>query len=136
MSTSSITHIPTLGADGWVVESKKKADLILTNFFLANKSQSITYDGMISSAAYVIAMGQNKMQKTKEEMAHQLQDLFLRYYSAVEVVCDIREDVDSTSKMILDIAVVFTDHLGITYSLDKTIRTINGKFEKFITLNN
>lgn len=127
--------LPTLSSSGWVDEIAEKADRVMAYFFVSEYSQSNIFRGNITSLPHLIQKFGNEPEVLKSEISRKVQDLLGRYFDEVSVDAEITNEDQPHSRMDLQITVRLRDN-GVSYSLARVIKTLNGKVEEFIRVNN
>lgn len=127
--------LPTLSSSGWIEEIAEKADRVMTYFFVSEYSQSDSFKGNITSLPHLIQKFGNDPLTLKSEVSRKLQGLLERYFDEASVGTEITNEDQAHSKMDLEVSVMLRDG-GEAYSLARVIKTLNGKVEEFIRVNN
>jgi len=134
MTTKNL--FPSLSEDGWVNDSIKTADYLLSHFFISEDSQSYIYNDNISSLPWIILDCQGDINKLLNKTKIVLSDYFGKYFNNVEVEVLEIIDKEKTSKGQISIYVKFTDEQNIEYSLGKILEITNLTISKIIDINN
>lgn len=135
MATKTIVF-PSLSEDGWVTETNKLADKLMSSFFTSEFSQSYTYYGSISSFPYILAMYGHDPVTMAAHTEDQLMQLFSRYFQEVQVNCEEYKSDNQTNQAAITIAITFTDSHGVTSDLTKLLELENTKIKQIININN
>lgn len=133
---ADVKLLPTLSDDGWVSDSRKKADYLLAHFFESDYSQTALYLGNVSSLSWVMQEGNNDMPKTVRLLRDTINDYLSRYFESVETEVSVNEANQPSSYVYLNIYIGFTDSEGKEYTLSRLLETIDGKLNKVIKNNN
>lgn len=127
---------PSLSETGWVTGPTQIADYLFSHFLESDYSQSFVYKDNVSSFAWVMATEQGNTSRIESLMQRTLTTYFGRYFSNVVVRVSHEEDPADPARLILTIAVDFTDKDGVQYNLGRLLNTINGKITNVIAINN
>lgn len=127
---------PSLSEDGWVTNSTKTADYMLSHFFLADRSQSYMYDKFVSSLPWILTNAHGDMGKTTSDVRTTLQTYFARYFNNVVVEVQEVPNEQEPSKAQISIYVKFTDADGKEIVVGKMLMINETIIEKVINLNN
>ena len=127
---------PSLSQDGWVNNSIRIADKILSDFFLSDYSQSYVYVGAVSSFAWIIQNQQGDIPNTASLMQKTLNIYFSKYFNNVVIESSEQVNLDSPSKGEITLYIKFTDSEGNEYVLGKLLEIADMTLTKIINLNN
>ena len=131
------TPLPTLSTSGFVYQPIEKIDFLLAHFFYSDKAQSSLYGTSVANLQAILEKNSGSMDNTASDVQNSLQSYLQKHFDAVSVnVRYSEEDPDkSASRIDLKINIVVTVN-QIEYEVTKMIKTIDGKFKEFISLNN
>lgn len=129
-------HYPSLSEDGWVNNSVKLADKLLSDFFISDYSQTYLYSGAVSSFPWIIQNKQGNVTETAALVQSTLNVYFSRYFNNVVVESQDQTSADSPSKGQITLYVKFTDDDGIEYVVGKLLEIADMNITKIINLNN
>lgn len=127
---------PSLSEDGWVNNSVKIADKLLSDFFISDFSQTYLYSGAVSSFPWIIQNKQGNITETAALVQSTLNVYFSRYFNNVVVESQDQTSADSPSKGQITLYVKFTDDDGIEYVVGKLLEIADMNITKIINLNN
>lgn len=127
---------PSLSEDGWVNNSVKIADKLLSDFFISDFSQTYLYSGAVSSFPWIIQNKQGNIAETAALVQKTLNVYFSRYFNNVVVESQDQTSADSPSKGQITLYVKFTDDEGIEYVIGKLLEIADMQVSKIINLNN
>lgn len=127
---------PSLSEDGWVNNSVKIADKLLSDFFISDFSQTYLYSGAVSSFPWIIQNKQGNITETAVLVQSTLNVYFSRYFNNVVVESQDQTSADSPSKGQITLYVKFTDDDGIEYVVGKLLEITDMNITKIINLNN
>lgn len=127
---------PSLSEDGWVNNSVKLADKLLSDFFISDFSQTYLYSGAVSSFPWIIQNKQGNIAETAALVQKTLNVYFSRYFNNVVVESQDQTSVDSPSKGQITLYIKFTDSEGIEYVVGKLLEVADMQISKIINLNN
>lgn len=119
--------LPTLSIDGFVTNHELMMSKIFEYFLIADYSQSLIFQGDITSFRYLMATG-NVVTDLSSTMIDALTKLYERYFDNASVEVKITEDED-TNTQYLRIGVV-TENDGKKYYLYRSVQYTNGRIEK------
>ena len=128
--------LPSLSEDGWVSSSIKKADYLLSHFFLSDYSQSYVYHKQVSSLPWILLETQGDITNTVSLTQQILSNYFSRYFNNVVVEVMEVPNTESPSKGQISIYIKFTDFENKEIVIGKMLQITDTKIEKIITLNN
>ncbi len=128
--------MPSLSEDGWVNNSIKTCDYLLSHFFLSDYSQSYIYHGQVSSLPWIIQQTQGNMSRTVSLTQQTLSGYFSRYFNNVVVEVSEIEDANNPSKGEITIYVKFTDAENKEYVVGKLLHITDLTISKIINLSN
>lgn len=128
--------LPSLSEDGWVDNSAKIADYMLSHFFVADYSQSYIYHTYVSSLPWILTQNQGNMGKTCSEVQNVLSAYFMRYFNNVVVEVTEVPNTENPSYGQISIYVRFTDVAGNEIVLGKVVQTSGNVIQKIINISN
>lgn len=132
----NLIPIPALSEDGWVFDSIKLADYLLSHFFVSDYSQSYIYNKHVASLPWIILDTQGDITRTITVTRETLSTYFSRYFKNVIVeVMEVPNEAEP-SKGQISIYVRFTDSENKEFVLGRLIKIANTTIEKIITLSN
>jgi len=128
--------LPSLSEDGWVDTTIKKADYLLSHFFLSDYSQSYIYFTKVSSLPWIIHKTQGNMSETVSMTQSVLSNYFSRYFNSV--VVEVAEVINEAEPSVgqIRIYIQFTDETGKDFVLGKLLEIADLTIRKIIDLNN
>lgn len=127
---------PALSEDGWIDNTSKTADLMMSHFFTSNFSQSYIHAGEVTSFPYILATNDGNVNAICSATRTQLTSYFGHYFSNVVVeVVDATTDAEP-SKAAISITIEFTDATGRAFSVGKIIQMSDSKFTLIANINN
>lgn len=126
--------IPTLDSAGWVGELKKKADKIVSWFFLTQKSQTNIFYGRVSSLPALVQASGSKPTILCSDIKSALDTILARYFKTFTVSVD-RTDPDNTGMYGITVEVEITE-AGTVYSLGRLISVTGSKINNIVKINN
>lgn len=115
--------MPTLDSSGWVSDPPNIVNRILTNFFVANHSQTVVHWGKVYSLPFIIAENAEDDVGLKEDIKTALSTMLRGYFTNVTVDIDVVpfNDADQRRNVIIDVLVNVND---ATYSLGKLLTLV------------
>lgn len=124
--------LPTLSTLGYLTSPMEKADRLMSYFFESDASQSQLFTKSVYSLQYLIQQHNQDIPTLCGQIKTNLTNYLNGYFDSSEVECTYsEEDNKVTIKLYADVV-----ENGKKYSLGKLIETINGSFNKVISLNN
>jgi hypothetical protein len=126
--------IASLSEDGWVTDTTKMLDYILSYYILTDNMQSLVFRGNIISLPYTYYQHINNPQNMSVQIITDLETLLSRYFDTYTVLCQAVE-ID-TKKYGIAIYAAVTDSNGVKVDLSKAIKMDSSLASKIITLNN
>ena len=117
--------VPTMSLDGFVNDENLKIVKIYQYFLTTLKSQSVIYVDTTISYDSTIKVNITNTNAVANDLEMSLSELYLRYYTDVEVNVEVTENDESNSiGALIDIKIVKDDK---SYTLSKSISIVNGK---------
>lgn len=116
--------LPMLNGQGWLTDPKEIFSNLFAHALLTDKSQSVIYNGSISSIQYVIARYENSPTELTSQLKTMLETYYSRYFDKVSaVVTDESENLDVK----YDVTITIQGNMdGTTYDLGATATISNG----------
>ena len=129
--------LPTLSTSGFVRQPAEKIDFALAHFVYADGAQSSLYTSNVSSLQVVLERNTGSIDATVSDLKNTLQSYLQRYFDSVSIDAKYSEEDQSTSmsKINIQLSIVVTVD-QVEYEVTKVIKTINGRFKEFISINN
>lgn len=132
---------PSLSSAGFISETYKKADRIMSTFFTSEFSQSNFYRGKISSLQYLVKSHGKEPNVLALKVQEMLTALFNRYFNdtlreSVTITVtskDVDDSTDNRYKLNVD-AVLVVD--SIPYSLGRILDVENSLIKNIFEINN
>jgi len=128
--------LPSLSDDGWIDNSMRLADYLLSHFFTSDYSQSYIYQDNISSLPWIIQHTQKNINDTIQLVQSTLSIYFNRYFDNVVVEVSEVSNNEDISHASISIYLSFVDKSGVSYDISKLIDITDSKINKIISLNN
>jgi len=128
--------VPTLSLDGWVGSTAMKADYLISDFFLSEKSQTAFYGNEVASLPWIIQNYQGDVQKTTQAVRETLSTYFSRYFKDVTIDVSYAQDPPNSSEVKIKLYVSFLDDNGKEHTLTRLIDVLDAKIQKITNLNN
>lgn len=122
-----VSSLPTLSIDGFVTNHELMMSKIFEYFLIADYSQSLIFQGDITSFKYIMATG-NVVNDLSSSMIDALTKLYERYYDTASVEVQVTEH-EETNTQYLKIGIV-TENDGKKYYLYRSVQYTNGRIEK------
>jgi hypothetical protein len=125
------TFIPTLSSIGWVQTPEKKADYILSCFITCNPSQTVLYEGKITSLQYLIKVYANREVELEGKLREVLDTLMSNAFKGDKVYTNVRVDLAEPDKP-TQLSIKFNCTItvaGVTYVIGKLVQVIDSKIQ-------
>lgn len=127
---------PSLSPDGWVNTPIKKADYILSHFFLSDYSQTSCFPGKVKSFSFLVQKHQNEVNELATELQTVLSEYFSNYFNNVEVEITSISDATSINIKNLTLYLAFSDATGNQINLSRLIKYADMRAVEIIATNN
>ena len=115
--------VPHLSIDGWITNKKIKCNKIFEYFITSEYSQSVTFNGKISSLKYLLAE-YNDIDVFKGNLINTLTTLYKRYFDIVDVIVEVSLD-ESVATYNINIDIIINDD-GEEIVFSKVLYTVDG----------
>jgi hypothetical protein len=128
--------VPSLSANGWLVELTERADALMAYYLTSEYSQSYIYHGAITSLTYHIQQHGQAPDRLEEHVHRDLSRYFRRYFDDVQLeVTTSIPDHEDPNRLNLTINAIIIEK-GQRYSLGREVRTLNNRVVTVFNLNN
>lgn len=130
------THvaIPTLSTLGWVNTLEHKVDQIFSYFVTSQYSQSMLYQGKVSSLAYLVTEYAHDPDLLKREVGDAIGRLFGRYFERVQYNVEIDDhELEATSKYSIRIKCYITES-GQEYDIAREVKILKSRIVRVESL--
>lgn len=127
---------PSISEDGWVDDPLLAGDYLMSQFFVADYSQTQLYLDQVSSLPYIIQSTQGDTNKLISTIQTTLTKYLGRYFSDVYVESVLVPNPTGSSDIGFTIYVSYVGNDGVTYQLNNIIETLNSKISNVININN
>lgn len=130
------TPVPTLSSSGWVTEISEKADKLLSYFFTSEASQSLVYNGKITSLPAIVQLyGHNELE-LESAMTSMLRTYLERYFTKVEITVNVTfPELSEDNRLDIKCAVTVYEN-NLSYELGHLIEVLDSSIQKIVKLNN
>lgn len=120
----AISAVPTLSRAGYVSEGKALAKRLFDYYVLSLYSQSTIYYGNITSLAYTLYVGGDKLEDFIEYVLATLEPFYLRYFKTVTIAVN---EVSGTlgTRATVELGLVLSDGIR-EFTLDSSIHVSDG----------
>lgn len=132
MTTTKV--IASLSQDGWVFDSQKRLDYIVSYYILTDNIQSLVFKGNLISLPFTYYNNISDPEAMKVAIKQDLDKLLGRYFQSVDIATTVRKINDTTYGIAIYAAVI--DDEGIKYEISKALSINNSLSSKVVTLNN
>jgi len=128
-----VIAVPTLSTAGWVNTPAEKIDLLITYFVYTISNQTTIYGTNATSFQQILEANMGNMNATTSATRSALNTYLKRYYDSVniDVSYALSDPTNSESLATMTISATVTEG-SQTYSIEKSLSTLNGKFQAFI----
>lgn len=124
-----MNKILTLDTSGYVSDPPLIVDIVMNNFFRANRSQTNVHWGQIHSLAFLISRHAQDMTGLENAIQDALVIMLGAHFDHAEVECDI-EDI-SNDNVLQNIKVSATVYSGnISYDIGKLLTMVKNRVSK------
>lgn len=127
---------PAIDMAGWVLSPASIADRVLSDFFLAEYSQTELWPGKVKSFPYLIRNRSGGINIICSEVQDALTEIYSQYF--YDVVCQVtyKEEASDINAYQLVIYSSFKDALGTEYLLSRIAAVMDGKITAIIAAIN
>ena len=95
----------TLDTEGDITGTKAVMHRLMSNFVIADYSQTFVYIDEVSSLRYIYSAFDNDLNKLERDIKDALEKLYGRYFASVEIYVQVLEE---NSKLIIDLNLTVT----------------------------
>lgn len=136
MDLTDPTPLPTLSTDGWISNTKKKIDRLLTHFWLSEYSATETYKGNIASLPWLVQTYSRNMRELENATQRTLQSYFERYFPVAKVTVVVSETTKGSNKYNINMNIEVTDNAGNISQGGVISQFMETKLETIALMNN
>lgn len=129
-------YFPVLGALGWTNSTLLTLDHLMSDFFIAEYSQTSIFYGQIASFPYLLQKYRDDPTGLTSATQETLLSYFRRYFNNVVVECTLANPDTEENNLSMSIYAEVTDNTNHTYTVARMGEIINGKFSRLININN
>lgn len=126
--------IAALNEDGWVSDSYKILDYLVSYYILSDDAQSLLFQDNIINLPKTYFMYINDPDGMKIGIKQDLDKLLSRYFSVVDVETEVKKLSESNYGILLSVAVINND--GVKVEINKVTEIDTSKSRSVINLNN
>ncbi len=126
--------IPSLTEEGWITDSKKMLDYILSYYILSDSMQSLAYQSNIINLPATYYKNINNPDGMMTDVRQDLEKLLTNYFVTIDVVVDIKELTLKSYAILIKVAVIDSDNNKV--ELSKITELNNSKSRKVISFSN
>lgn len=132
-----VSAAPSLSTHGWIHDTAPMFDYLYSQFLLAQRSQSSTFVGQVSSLSWLIGKNQNDPISGAGQIELALSNYLSAYYENVVVTCtsELLDPANSETKVKFTLRINFT-HKGVRHDASKLLEQDGGSFKEIAELNN
>lgn len=124
-----MNKILTLDTSGYVSDPPLITDIVMNNFFRANRSQTNVHWGQIHSLAFLISRHAQDMRGLETAIEDALEIMLTAHFDHVEIECTI-DDI-SNEDVLQNIKVMATVYVGnVAYDLGKLLTLVKNRVSK------
>lgn len=128
----SDNKVPSLSTDGWIETPYEKADILMSDFLIAEHSQTILYPNKIASLPFIVQNNINDNIGLNNEIKNKLGNLLQRYFESVTIESTTEDDPSDGTKTILNIYAKMTTASGEEINLARTLQIKDAKIVEII----
>ena len=134
---ATVIAVPTLSLAGWIKTPAEKIDQLITYFVYTIGNQTTIYGKYATSFQQILEANMGNMDNTVAATRAALNTYLKRYYDSVsiDVSYTLSDPTNSASLATISIAATVTEG-DLTYSIEKALTTVNGKFQQFVDTTN
>ena len=124
-----MNNIMTLDTSGYVSDPPLVVDIIMNNFFRANRSQTNVHWGQIHSLSFLLAQYAEDMDGLSSAIETSLEIMLSAHFDSSNITCTIA-DISETNVLqnITVTATVFLD--GASFDVGKLLSLVNNRISK------
>lgn len=124
-----MNKILTLDTSGYVSDPPLITDIVMNNFFRANRSQTNVHWGQIHSLAFLISRHAQDMRGLEKAIEDALEIMLTAHFDHVIIECTI-DDI-SNEDVLQNIKVMATVYVGnVAYDLGKLLTLVKNRVSK------
>ena len=128
------TVIASLSENGWITDSSKKLNYILSYYILTDNAQSLVFQGNLINLPYTYYLYINDPDGMVNQIKSDLDKLLSRYFTQVEVLTEVSKLTDSRYAILIYAAVI--DEEGKRIELSRVTEMDTSGLRKVIEVNN
>lgn len=136
MATTENIYFPVLGALGWTNSTLLTLDHLMSDFFIAEFSQTSIFPGEIASFPYLLQKYRTDPVGLTRATQETLLNYFRRYFNNVVVECSLQNPDTVDNDLSMSIYAEVTDATNHTYTVARMGEVIDGKFNRLVNINN
>lgn len=126
--------IASLNEDGWVTDSKKILDYLLSYYILSDSAQSLIFQDKIINLPETYFKYINDPDGMKLGIRQDLDKLLSRYFPTVDIEVELKELTKKAFAILLFVSVI--DENGIKYELSKVTQIDTSKSRTVVEVSN
>lgn len=128
--------IGSLSEDGWIVDSKKLLDRIISYYITTDSRQTYLFQGNLISLPKTYYLYINDPEGMKRGIIDDLTTLLGRYFNVVEINANVELLDTNSSKYAITLSVRVTDENNKYIELAKFTEYENGALNRIVDINN
>ena len=129
-----VAAIASISEDGWVTDSTKILDYVLSHYILTDNMQSLVFQGKLISLSYTYFQYINDPDNMAIQVTSDLQTLLGRYFQTTDVLVETRE-LDN-KKYAIAVYAAAIDSKGVKVDISKAIQIDTSRSRQVVNLNN
>lgn len=131
---ASDLYYPGLTVEGWTNRSVTLADLLLSDFFLCEKSQTFNFPEDVASFPYICRHYQGKVSEICYQTQNTLASYLGKFFERVDIEVTSKAESESSSSYALYIYLQVTDSEGEIVSLNRMLTNENNTISSLMAI--
>lgn len=126
--------IPSLTEQGWVTDSRKILNKIMSYYILTDNAQSLIFQGELVNLSNTYHTNINNPTGMSYQMKADLDKVLSRYFNSVDVTTEAKQITETRYSILLYVSVMTEDNARI--ELSKVVELDSDGFKKVIDTSN
>lgn len=126
--------IPSLSENGWITESKKILNNLVSYYILTDAAQSLAYQGNLINLPETYYKYINDPDGMANAVSRDLESLLSRYFQMVDVETEAKDLGDSRYAVLIYASVV--DDAGVRVELSRVTQIDSTGLRRIVEINN
>ena len=136
MAKTENNYFPVLGPLGWTNSTLLTLDHLMSDFFIAEFSQTSLFYGQITSFPYLLQKYRDDPTGLTRATQESLLNYFRHYFNNVVVECSLLNPETVENNLSMSIYAEVTDATNRSYTVARMDEIIDGKFNRLVNINN